>query len=183
MKCSRCGAEAADSALYCASCGWSFHPRVQKIAAILSGPIIKKGLVVVAAVVGLFVIAIADGIGKLGGKAVSEYLSGTSSADIAKIASREVNKKMPMMIDAETRIDSTSAGPGGHVTYNYTLINYSAADLNALTLSRLEDKVTRVTCEQKTENLLAKKISLQFRYRSSDGLLVKDFTIYPRTCS
>lgn len=183
MKCSRCGTEAADSALYCASCGWSFHPKMQKIAATLSGSIVKKGLGVVAAVFGLFVIAIAGGIGKLGGKSASEYFFGTSSAEIAKIASREMNKKMPMMADAETRIDSTSAGPGAHVTYNYTFINYSATDLDALTLSRLEDKVTRVTCEQRAENLLAKKISLQFRYRSSDGLPVKDFTVYPQTCS
>ncbi|MHC4661667.1 MAG: hypothetical protein ACYS8W_08250 [Planctomycetota bacterium] len=39
-----------------------------------------------------------------------------------------MNKKCPMMIDEETRLDRLSSGPGMRVEYFYTVINYSKHD-------------------------------------------------------
>lgn len=53
-----------------------------------------------------------------------------------------LNASMPQMIDEETRLDSTYAEPTGF-GYKYTMINYSAADLDL-------DKFTQVMVDQIT---------------------------------
>ena len=37
--------------------------------------------------------------------------------------SQKLNESLPTQLDAHTRFDSTSAGPGSHFTYNYTITN------------------------------------------------------------
>ena len=90
------------------------------------------------AIGGFIVILIAAGIGKIGGKVASEAILGPPPSDIVAATAREINKKLPMMVGTETRLDSTTAGPGRILAYNYTLVNYSASQLDASSLAALQ---------------------------------------------
>jgi hypothetical protein len=130
------------------------------------------------------VIVIAGGLGDAGGKLASSLLLGPTHKQLVAQAAKEINKKLPMMIDAETRMDVAIAAPDGTLlTYDYTLVNYDARSINAAGLIALENQVTNTTCSQKTTNLLNKNVALEFRYKSSDGQLVKAFTIRPQKCA
>ena len=139
-------------------------------------------LIAIGGFIAILIVAVMGGaIGKIGGKVANEAIFGPSLNDIIGADVREINKELPIMIDAETRLDRTTAGPGQVLGYEYTLVKYSASQLDASSLAVLERKVTRASCNQQ-QNLLSKNISIRFRYTSADGYLVRDFTINPNGC-
>src|SRR5262245_16288193 len=52
----------------------------------------------------------------------SEFASADDS--LAQVAG-ELNKSLPVQVDAETRLERIEAGPGREVLYRYTLVNYA----------------------------------------------------------
>src|SRR5262245_61931930 len=79
------------------------------------------------------VVVIAAAIGAaLGSTAVNQYFSGHRPANVDKAlmqAANEMNKSLPMRVDAETSLDSTTALPGKSFLYKYTLVNVTKADI------------------------------------------------------
>ncbi len=76
----------------------------------------------------IFVSIIAAVVGSL----VAGQFFDSGSASIEKKlvkASNEVNQRCPILLDKETRLDTTVAGPGKKFTYFYTLIHVSSADV------------------------------------------------------
>lgn len=130
----------------------------------------------------LAVLLVATSIGNIGGKIASEAAFGPSSRDVIAAATREINKKLPMMVDKETRLDSTTPGPGRMLAYNYTLVNYTASQLSDQWLNTFQRKVVKTSCRQKQKNLLSNKISMRYRYSSADGYMVRNFIINPTDC-
>jgi hypothetical protein len=166
----------------------NFQPPPSKETSVMPTPSKLKGAAsgagtgVAASVLFAIVLLLANGVGNIGGKVASEAIFGPSSDDIVAATAREMNKTLPMMVDGETRLDSTAAGPGRVLAYNYTLINYVASQLDASSLAAIERQVVGVSCSQQQQNLLSKNVAMRFRYTSSDGYMVRDFTINRNAC-
>jgi hypothetical protein len=53
-----------------------------------------------------------------------------STADRLVQTSKDLNARLPMNVDAETRWDTTVPGPGNCLTYCYTLIHVSKSEID-----------------------------------------------------
>jgi len=86
-------------------------------------------------------------------------------------AANEINKHFPMMVDSETRVDSTIALPGKTFQYFCTLINYSKDQLDAEDLeSRLRPMVlNNMKTSSDMEYFRNNEVTMVFVYRDKDG--------------
>jgi len=93
-------------------------------------------------------------------------------------AANEINQHLPMMIDSETRIDSTIALPGKTFQYFYTLINYSKDQLDAEDFEkRLRPLILNsIKTNTDMENFRKNKVTLVYLYRDKDGNEFLKFT-------
>ncbi len=95
-----------------------------------------------------------------------------------------VNKTLPKMIDAETKLDSVSAS-GYELQYRYTLVNYNAVDLDTelLTLN-MRPNLVKSTCSTKaTLNFLNKNVLIQYSYFDKLGVHVTSININKLDCN
>jgi hypothetical protein len=107
------------------------------------------------------------------------------SGDIEKAlikASTEANKTVPLMLDAETRLDGTSAGPGRFLTYRYTLVNLTKND--PLDLKKFEARVRpNILHEYKTtaglKALREALVSMRHRFSDRNGVFITEIVIAP----
>ena len=82
----------------------------------------------------IVVVIFAGAIGKLIGQNTTDrFLDGKREGTLdatLKQAATELNENLPMMVDADTRLD-TSMGINGKFRYNYTLVNYTAEEFDS----------------------------------------------------
>jgi len=135
----------------------------------------------------LLVIAFAGSIGKIIGKSTSERFfegkkEGTIDAVLIQIAS-EINKKLPMMVDANTRLDST-VGINRTVRYNYTLVKYTAEELDATALEQaMRPKLINNVCTTKEMEFFVKNnITVSYAYFGKNGKQVTVITVPASSC-
>lgn len=99
-------------------------------------------------------------------------------------AASEMNKKLPMMIDSETRLDTTT---GGNKTfqYNYTLVNYSAANISSQEIhNALEQKIINGVCTTKEMEAFVKKgVTVAYAYYGNDGKQITVISVAPSQCN
>ncbi len=97
--------------------------------------------------------------------------------------SKEMNRSMPKMMDAETRLDSTSVG-SKKLNYHYTLINIDkdSAYLNFETVkSEMMEKAqsnldTNPVMKEYREN----DIALQYIFKDKNNNNIFDYTVKPK---
>jgi hypothetical protein len=85
-------------------------------------------------VIVLIVAAIAGGIGKeVGRSSVRKFTTDRNDGVVEEAlrqASNQINRGSPMMVDRDTRMDSSVPGPGKKLTYLYTLVSLNSADVS-----------------------------------------------------
>ena len=83
---------------------------------------------------------------------------------------QEINKNCPMMIDKETRLDTTLGGPGNRFAYYYTLINFGADDLDTEKfISLMKPRLlNNVKTNKDLEVFRKKNVEIVYVYRSKD---------------
>lgn len=142
---------------------------------------ILGGLVVI------LVIAFAGGIGKIVGKSATEsYLAGKDNAaiDTALLhAASEINKTLPMMVDAETRLDSTT-GINRTIRYNYTMVNYTVADLDGVSFekSMKQTLINKVCTTKEMQVFVRNKVPVSFAYYDKKGKQITFITVPSSSC-
>jgi hypothetical protein len=80
----------------------------------------------------IIIVAIAATIGSIVGGYIIDGIKGKRN-NLDKIlveAANELNKNLPIMMDSETRLDSTMALPGKEYVYSISLINYTIDEIN-----------------------------------------------------
>ncbi len=120
----------------------------------------------------------------LGSYAVNRGLSNrTGSVEKALVqASNELNKTVPTMVDPETRLDGTTAGPGKTFVYQYTLVNIvKDATFDA---KALETAMRPIILEQYKTNPGLKSfrdtgVSMRYRYSDKNGVFITEIVIGP----
>jgi len=93
--------------------------------------------------------------------------------------SNEINKNLPMMIDENTRVDSTLGGPGNKITYFYTLVNHSAQDIDIETLKPTLKKqlINNYKSSSGMKDLRENDVELQYIYRDNQAVELMKFIV------
>ncbi|MGH8562748.1 MAG: hypothetical protein ACREXW_01155 [Gammaproteobacteria bacterium] len=119
----------------------------------------------------------------LGRDLASAAMSPDLDAVLAKTAST-LNARLPMMVDKDTRLDSTIPGPGKNFTYVYTLPAYRSAELDpATTMAAVTPYVKGNTCGlTDMKGFFKNGISVIYLYRGNDGREIGRVTVSPADC-
>ncbi len=96
----------------------------------------------------------------------------------------QINNKLPMSVDRDTRWDSTQAGPGRAFTYHYTIVTARAADVDTMGFYQAMSSHLRnsVCSSQDMQVFLKNGVTVSYSYRGSDGRHISKVVIKPRDC-
>ena len=136
----------------------------------------------------LIVIAIASGIGKeVGRSSVEKYAADRNEGTLEEAlrqASNQINGTLPMVIDKETRLESTMSGPGKKWTYLYTLISVNSSDVSQQQLQNaLGTNIKNGVCTNTSMAPFVKNgVKVVYRYRGKDGGIIGDVVVNPQDC-
>lgn len=83
----------------------------------------------------------------------------------------EMNKKMPIMVDSETRLDNVSPLPGKSFVYNYTLVNdtIERLDVPAIKSAMLPQITNRALTTADFKPILDEGVIVIFKYFDKNG--------------
>lgn len=135
----------------------------------------------------LLVIAFAGGIGKMIGKTTTDrFFEGKNEGALDSAlmqAASEINANLPMMVDSETRLDAT-VGMNKRFRYNYTLINYSANEIEPKAIvDAMQDKLINNVCTSKEMEVFVKNsIPVTYAYFGKNGKQITVITVSPSQC-
>jgi hypothetical protein len=98
--------------------------------------------------------------------------------------SEYMNKRMPELIDPETRLDRVSAEPGLHFSYHYTLLASNGSDIDKASFMVNQRAKLKSTMCQKADvrNFLDHGVTVVYNYRSKDNMPVGSAEFAPNSC-
>jgi uncharacterized RDD family membrane protein YckC len=101
-----------------------------------------------------------------------------------QITARGMNLSLPMMLDADTRLDSVMGGPSKQLTYLYTLVNVSSQNvLWADIAARLAPQVRQGVCSDKEMAVFFENgVRVVYKYRDKNGLILGEIVVAPSDC-
>jgi hypothetical protein len=115
------------------------------------------------------------------------YFSGQedprSVKHLGKIAA-EINRSVPVMIDQETEL-LPAVGAPGMLIYNYRLVSYSAAQLDAkkfATGAQQRLKQNACTNAETRDDFLKKGVTLRYSYYDKDKQHIATVDVTPADC-
>lgn len=127
VTCTTCGKENPVTYKYCFGCGYELPKIKTAVLEELPPPKPKKKFSK-AALLGIVITIIFFVLGYF---AVQQLLFKSPLLDKAMMAmASEINKSCPLMVDAETRLDNSTAMTNNTFQYNYTLINVEVETVN-----------------------------------------------------
>ena len=91
----------------------------------------------------------------------------------------EINLILPKKVDWMTRLDSASAGPKNHFSYNYTLTNRTKVNYKIVA----RNIKNSVCSNQDLEVFFKNGVKLHYRYNDQSGKLKKEITIDRTMCN
>lgn len=94
----------------------------------------------------------------------------------------EMNRTLPMMVDKDTRLDATTAGPGRRFTYSYTLINHAVADLDVSVLQNglRPSLIANYKSLPQMKEFRDANVELHYQYKDKNGAFVADIMVSPK---
>lgn len=102
---------------------------------------------------------------------------------LSKLAA-EINRSVPLMIDAETELMPVE-GIDGVLIYNYRLVGYSAAQVNRQKFHEgAKQKVTQAACStpETRDGLLKSGVTLRYAYFDKDKQHIATIDVMPSDC-
>jgi hypothetical protein len=135
----------------------------------------------------IVVVIFAGAIGKLIGQNTTDrFLDGKREGTLdatLKQAATELNENLPMMVDADTRLD-TSIGINGKFRYNYTLVNYTAEELDSNALKEaMRPKLVNSYCTvADMRTFVENNVPVTYAYSGKDGKEIVTITVTSEEC-
>ena len=93
---------------------------------------LKKLLVVIVSIAGLIAVSISSLIFGQMGKVAGDFFSRPSQQEVETViiesfttTANQINQKLPMMVDQDTRVDKVTVGPGPRIIYHHTFRSLS----------------------------------------------------------
>lgn len=143
---------------------------------------ILSGLAVVA------VLVFSNGIGQLAGRFFGDsFGAGVREGKLdAKLreAANTLNQRLPMQVDAETRLDSSVAADRQFI-YKYTLVNITADMLSSSELKAAmeETVINRVCTEQGMQVFVKQGVTVSYAYADKNGKEIAVLSVAPSQCA
>lgn len=99
-------------------------------------------------------------------------------------ASNQFNKQLPMMVDKDTRIDSTIAGPGKTLIYMFTIVSPNSSNLTQQDLDNYLGKEVRngVCTANSMKVFINNGVQVRYIYRSNDGKVIGSIVVTSSDC-
>ena len=156
---------------------------------------LKKVLVWVFAAIGFIVVIVAGQVGKEVGKSAGnaavpvqvqpteQQIDVAMMKDLSKAAA-EINKKGAVMQDENSRMDGATVGPGRRLTYNFSLVNFLASDLEPNWLRQIQAPLlkSRVCGNKAMVSSMRYGVVYAYSYRDKGGLPIGVVEIKPSDC-
>jgi hypothetical protein len=114
--------------------------------------------------------------------------SSTATIDsVALAASQDINRKAPMVIDSETRLDSTMVA-NRVFTYKFTLINHAGKGVPQAEIDTIETtdkkRIINLDCSTPSmRNILDRGLDLSYLYYGNDGVLISTIAVRKSDCT
>ena len=121
----------------------------------------------------LVLIVLAAVIGSIIGKYIIDGTRGKQNIFDKNLVetANQLNKNLPIMLDSETRLDSTMALPGKKFSYYFTLVNYSVDEVdienfeNIMNQNILNNLKTNSDLKEFRDN----KVTMIYFYKDKNG--------------
>jgi hypothetical protein len=105
-----------------------------------------------------------------------------ASEDFLVLTADMMNKSLPLMLDQDTRWDSAAVGPGKTLNYNYTLVNYSASQIDKTKFTKNNHKLlTQMVCND-VQIFPKAGVLLNFNYYDKVNKLIANVKLEPSDC-
>jgi hypothetical protein len=87
-----------------------------------------------------------------------------------------------MMIDKSTRIDTTTPGPSKILTYRYTLIDVTAADIDKEKFKKklMPTLIENYKTNPSTQSMRKAGIIIKLKYFDKKGVFITDMAVDPK---
>jgi hypothetical protein len=152
----------------------------------------KKIASVVGGVLGLFLLALAGGVGKqlaaeLIGKDSSPRAGDPASHEVLSKTADQINRTLPMMVDKDTELMAT-AGLPGVLVYRYRLVRAQFEELDSADLESFRKGMHSTlingacTTPQTRDNLLRRGVTMLFMYTDKEGKFLVSIDIKAADC-
>lgn len=104
--------------------------------------------------------------------------------ELMQKTSNELNKKLPIMVNKVTRLDSTIAGPGKTWTYMYTIVSPSSSSLTQKYLDKyLDKKIHNGVCTSDSmKGFISNGVQVKYIYRANTGKFIGSIVVSPSEC-
>jgi hypothetical protein len=149
---------------------------------ILLSIVIAVGALIVAASLG----GIGKNIGKLAVQSTTPAAENTEQDLIDGIekAAKKLNKDTPRMIDADTRMDAATIGPGLRININYTLPKHAAGEIDAEQLiQHMRPTLENYACNKKNmKTMMQWGAIIAYSYHAKDQSLITNILIDRDDC-
>lgn len=108
----------------------------------------------------------------------------TSSEALLHQVAEIMNQRLPMMVDRDTRWDTSYAGPGKSLSYNYTLVKYSAASIDGHVFAQnVHGMLTQKVCNDPSTVIFPQEgVLLNFNYYDNSRNLIAQVKVKPSDC-
>lgn len=97
--------------------------------------------------------------------------------------SKKLNKNLPLMVDADTRLDATLA-IGMQFHFKYSLVNAAVKDIDVAAFrKKMEENLIRTQRADKgAVTLLKAGVEYVYSYADKDGVLIASIRLNKKTC-
>jgi len=104
-----------------------------------------------------------------------------SAKELSAVA-KDVNKRTPLMIDDDTRLEKVKAKGNKVLKYQYTMVNYTGAQFDIKKFrGSFKDSLTRHTCS-KMKKLLNDGVTIVYNYKAKDGKFLTEVKVNSGNC-
>lgn len=142
-------------------------------------------MTVIACAIGLAGSVHAAGFGGLFSSLLGKSGSDSMNVDETLVKMTEkMNRKMPVAVDGDTRLDRVSAEPGHQLEYHYTMLNLRAGEVSSSSFYKtFRSTLQKRVCAAKDLQLFFRnRISVAYAYRGIDGHDVGKLAFSPKDC-
>lgn len=117
-------------------------------------------------------------------KAETDISQMIGSEEFLKMTANMMNSNLPMMLDEGTQWDSSYAGPGKMLTYNYTLVNYSASQIDgSMFANSIRSTLADTICTTPATQIFPDNgVMLNFHYYDNTRNLIARVNVAPSDC-
>ena len=146
-----------------------------------------RKVILVLAIFSLSSLSHAAGMGNFFGALMgksSALESETSVDNVLVKVSTQINRKLPMAVDKDTRLDSVSAVPGRHFIYHYTLVALNGRDVGVGDFDKLvKPQLKSRLCEStEMKNFLKNGVTISYLYKGKDNQPIGGAKFAPSEC-